>query len=95
MVLLCLDSSYFGASPVMGTWGVITAAGSALIRVAVTKPNRPAQAAEKKVRNTSGGQKVGLKKPSQKDLVLIQSPGVSMNPMMPVMRNRENQPKRK
>ena len=46
-------------------------------------------------RKISCGQNDGLKKPSQKSRVSIQSPGVSMKPMMPLIMNRDMNPKPK
>ncbi len=43
---------------------------------------------EMKLRTNRAGQKLGLKKPAQKFWFSTQLPGVSMKPMMPLIRNR-------
>ena len=64
-----------------------------LIKTAVIKPKTPARTRESDVRKKSAGHMVGLKKPSQKLLVLSQFPGVSMKSIIPLIKNKESQAK--
>ena len=53
--------------------------------------NMPAIIRLRKVRKKRLGQKLGLKNPCQKFCVFSHAPGVSMKPMMPLIRNRLSQ----
>ena len=61
-----------------------------LINTAVTKPKIPAKTKDMAVRKKRAGHMVGLKKPSQKLLVSSQSPGVSMKPIIPLIKNKDS-----